>query len=109
MSLRDSGWWYYRRATLGDLIEEFKDHLKLVKFLTDEKDKNCQKCSYWECVGFYDSGAMGYCKHSKISGQHHPSNGCGMVEQTLVYVDGQQNQNIMTRWNFGCNLWERKK
>ena len=104
-------WWYERRAKIGDLIEEFKDHPDLVKFLKDEKDRNCQKCKYWQNYGSYDSGAIGNCAQPKLTGtNHHPSNGCGTHEMTMMYMPNlnqNQKQEINTRWNFSCALWER--
>ncbi len=71
---------------------------------------NCGKCKHWgdgNGTGYpYDAGHMNYCKQSQIRGSQHPSNGaCGELK-TMVYVDGTQTQEIMTRINFGCVLFE---
>lgn len=110
MGLRGSEWFFNRRALIGDLIEGSNDE-ELTIFLKDEKDRMCMKCAFWdERVGHYDSGNMSNCNHPKVVGNHHPSNGCGMVEQTLVYcpTSSRNGQEVQTRWNFGCLLWERK-
>ena len=112
MSLRNGGWFWDRRDKVKDLIEKYKDDPALVEFLKDEKDRQCMKCESWQNGGSYDSGAMGQCRHDKISGPgHHPSNGCGMSEVTMVYVPDiphGKSQEIWTRWNYSCALWERK-
>lgn len=112
--LRGSEWFTNRKDIAQKLISwlcfaspEVPD--EILDFAYNIKDGSCQKCAYWANSCSYDSGHMGECTHPKISGNHHPSNGCGMVEQTLVYVPGLNlKQEIYTRWNFGCNLWEKK-
>lgn len=112
MSLRNGEWFWNRREQLKRLIEKYQDDAELVTFLKDEKDKQCMKCSFWQSAGSYDSGAMGACSNGKMSGAgHHPSNGCGMTEITMVYLPNVQrdnSQDIWTRWNYSCALWERK-
>ena len=110
MSLRGGEWFFERREQIKELIEGSNDE-ELTVFLKNEKDRMCQKCTHWgNDVGHYDSGNMATCYHPKLSGNHHPSNGCGTHEQTLVYcpVTSIHGQLIQTRWNFGCLLWERK-
>lgn len=107
--MRNMEWWYDRQYWLKEQIETCTDE-NLKKFLIDEKDRQCIKCNSWKPVGHYDSGAMGMCIHPKVYGLHHPSNGCGTVEQTLVFIPAARvHQEIETRWNFGCLLWERKE
>ena len=112
MSLRGGEWFWNRRELLKSLIEKYDNDDVLVAFLKDEKDRQCMKCQFWQSCGSYDSGAMGQCSHIKTSGNgHHPSNGCGMSESTLVYlpnIEHKDPQLIWTRWNYSCALWERK-
>lgn len=54
----------------------------------------------------YDAGHMNVCKHLNINGYQHPSIGYdGTERNTQVYAGGEE-QTIMTRWNFGCVLFE---
>lgn len=113
--LRDTKWYSDRRDIAQKLISwlcfaspEVPD--EILDFAYNIKDSNCEKCEYWTNACSYDSGRIGQCTHPKITGgPHHPSNGCGMVEMTLMYIPScSENQEIFTRWNFGCNLWEKK-
>ena len=101
--LRGSEWFTNRKDIAQKLIS-------WLDFAYNIKDSSCQKCAYWANSCPYDSGHIGQCTHPKITGgPHHPSNGCGMVEMTLMYIPScSENQEIFTRWNFGCNLWEKK-
>lgn len=113
--MRNGEWWFNRRELIKELLEGANDEV-LSNFLKDEKDRMCSKCKHWDHahVGNYDSGNIATCLHPKMHGRHHPSNGCGMSEVTLAYVPytldphGDGVQEIETRWNFGCLLWERK-
>ncbi len=105
-------WWFKRRELIKDLLEGSNDEV-LTQFLKDEKDLMCSKCKHWDhnFVGHYDSGNMAICLHPKMLGRHHPSAGCGTAELTMAYVPNvvyNSIQEIQTRWNFGCLLWERK-
>jgi hypothetical protein len=69
----------------------------------------CQECRHWgssDGKGFhYDAGYMNYCNQPQMSGSQHPSYGaCG--EPTSMVCTGEQEQQLMTRWNFGCVLGE---
>lgn len=72
----------------------------------------CQKCKYWgdgDGTGMaYDAGYMNYCKHPSIDGNQHPSYGVMNERKTMVYSDGTgaSGQYIMTRYSFGCVLFE---
>ncbi len=110
--LVNGNWWYDHAREIKDFIEEAKlrGDDRLVAFLTKEKDKNCRECEHWNLAGHYDSGNMGVCEHPKIAGgRHHPSNGCGTEEITMVYIPScEMNQEMWTRWNYSCALWKRK-
>ena len=115
MSLRGGEWFSKRKDLAQKLVTwlcfaqpEVPD--AILDFAYEIKDARCNTCLHWdhEFVGNYDSGNVAKCNHDKISGDHHPSNGCGMVEQTLVYCPTSKgSQEIFTRWNFGCHLWEK--
>jgi hypothetical protein len=69
----------------------------------------CGHCKHWgkgDGTGMhYDAGAMNYCDHLQIAGVQHPSYGaCG--EPTSMLYSGELIQNIMTRYTFGCVLFE---
>lgn len=82
----------------------------------------CKDCKFWgngDGTGIpYDAGHMNDCTNTHLSGQHHPSYGaCGDIE-TKVYAQVSMNadnryhgaaaQSLMTRWNFGCVLFEQR-
>lgn len=68
----------------------------------------CGHCIFWGEQGtgsHYDAGPMNYCLHPQINGQQHPSYGaCG--EPTTMIYSGQEAQQIMTRYAFGCVLFK---
>lgn len=109
--MRNMEWWDDHRDKMADILIECEDHgvsNETLDALQDLRDRNCLKCAYWSNdVSHFDSGNMATCNHPKITGEHHPSYGCGVTEVTLVYVSGKSTQYILTRWNFSCALWER--
>lgn len=83
----------------------------------------CRDCKFWgngDGTGLpYDAGHMNDCRNPHISGNHHPSYGaCGETE-TKIWAQtcndaskrytGSASQIMMTRWNFGCTLFEQRK
>lgn len=70
----------------------------------------CDKCKYWgdgNGKGFpYDAGHVNYCRHPQIFGDQHPSYGACGEPTSMVMSEGATVQLIMTRWNFGCILFE---
>lgn len=77
----------------------------------------CINCKQWgdgDGTGFhYDAGNVNYCKSPQIVGPQHPSYGaCGEPTSMLITdaaMSGQSDNRIMTRWNFGCVLFELRK
>jgi hypothetical protein len=76
--------------------------------MPDNRPKQCNTCQFWgegSGTGFhYDAGNVNYCKHPQIDGMQHPSRGACGEPTTMVYSEGTDCQNILTRWNFGCVL-----
>lgn len=72
----------------------------------------CYDCKYWgDGTGTghpYDAGHMNYCKHICIDGMQHPSYGACGDATTMIYT-GAEKQEVMTRGNFGCILFEQRK
>jgi hypothetical protein len=72
----------------------------------------CIDCKHWgegNGTGYpYDAGRVNYCKHLQIDGEQHPSFGaCGDPTSMVITGEGRP-QNILTRWNFGCVLFEQR-
>jgi hypothetical protein len=75
----------------------------------------CSKCKFWgdgDGTGYhYDAGNVNYCNHKLISGRQHPSS-ASYDDNCIskVIVDGSDKEHhIMTRYNFGCVLFEEFK
>lgn len=70
----------------------------------------CNCCKFWgegDGTGVpYDAGHMNYCKHPQITGNQHPSYGFDGGPDTKVYDGKGGEQHIMTRWNFGCVMFQ---
>lgn len=70
----------------------------------------CIDCKFWgsgDGTGIpYDAGHMNYCNHSQITGTQHPSFD---QPKTMVYVEERESQSVMTRRDFGCVLFEKRK
>ena len=77
-----------------------------------ETKRICGKCKFWgsgDGTGMhYDAGPMNYCQNKQISGVQHPSFGACGDPTTMIYTGGQEPQRIMTRYLFGCVLFEQK-
>jgi len=73
----------------------------------------CNKCKYWgegDGTGVpYDAGHVNYCQHPLITGKQHPSSASYRdheISKVMVNGGDDKSYTIMTRRNFGCNLFE---
>ncbi len=75
---------------------------------TDQREI-CLNCKGWSETyrGHFDAGAMAMCEKISCVPHPHPS-----VEGVMVYVEGHDPGKgpmaVSTRWNFSCQLFEKK-
>ena len=71
----------------------------------------CYKCKYWSWSSKYDSGSVGICKHTHVTGRCHPSYGFDIASKTMMILSRMDHeyQDIYTRSNFGCILGEENE
>lgn len=84
-------------------------HALILKIKSRDRGQ-CGRCKHWgdgDGTGMpYDAGRMNWCRQNQIDGDQHPSHGACGDPKTMLWAGAPGSQLIMTRIDFGCNLFE---